>query len=114
MSSLNKLVRDRDIKHNTLRQLEATERARERKLICIQCRRSPDRQAYSIRWLAANPLPRRYCGKRCAWSGPEDRSADHKRWHISLHISANMPRFDAFTLAFTCPDCAGRLVEVVI
>jgi hypothetical protein len=114
MSSLTKLVRDRDKLHNTPRQLEVTERARERKLICIICRRSPNREQYRARWLAANPLPRRYCGKRCSWmpSSPAGNSPDHKRWHISLYVSANMPSFEAFTLAFKCPDCGGQLVSV--
>lgn len=40
MSSLNKLVRERDSKNNSARQLEVTARPAETKRICIACRRA--------------------------------------------------------------------------
>lgn len=112
MSSLNRLVRERDQRNNSARQLEVTERPRERKLICIACRRSPDREAYRARWLAANPLPRRYCQTRCYVKSTFTDRADHKRWHLELYVSANMPSFEAGALKGKCPDCGAALVSV--
>lgn len=52
MSSLNKLVRERDNRMNSARQLDVTMRLPETKRICVQCRRVPDVRAMESAWKA--------------------------------------------------------------
>lgn len=52
MSSLNKLVRDRDNRMNSARQLDVTVRPPETKHICVQCRRVPNTDAMEAAWKA--------------------------------------------------------------
>lgn len=108
----HKLVRDYDRAHCSERVLEITDRPAQTTLICLECRRVPDRAAYRDRWLKAHPLPRRWCQTLCYASNSFSDRADHKRWHLELHVSNNMPRFETYALAFKCPDCGGTLVSV--
>jgi hypothetical protein len=110
--TLREGVLARDRRFNNDRQMKVTSRDTATTLICASCRRVPDPEAYRARWLAAHPLPRRYCGTRCGGRTSFTDRADHKRWHVELYVSANMPRFEAFTLNFKCPDCQGRLESV--
>lgn len=68
MSSLKKLVRDRDAKNNSARQLEVTARPTETKRICISCRRVPDALALKLAWNATY----RYATPRKPWPGVGD------------------------------------------
>lgn len=68
MSSLKKLVRDRDAKNNSARQLEVTARPTETKWICISCRRVPDSLALKLAWNATY----RYATPRTPWPGVGD------------------------------------------
>lgn len=110
--SLRRRVLARDRRYNSDRQLEVTARKTATTLICIACRRVPDREAYRARWLKAHPLPRRWCRTLCYAASSFTDRADHKRWHLDLYVSNNMPRFEACALKGKCPDCGGRLVEV--
>lgn len=82
MTALSKLVRDRDLKHNTPRQLEVTARPTESKSICLACRRVPDVHAMRMDWYQKNRTDWGYQKK--PWPG----------------------------VGTKCPDCGGRLVEV--
>lgn len=112
----NRLVTAVDRARSSPRLLEVTSREVEKKLICIACRRVPDREAYRARWVKAHPLPRRWCRTALHTKGPYapfiDRPTDHKRWHLESYVNDNMPAFEAYALAFKCPDCGGRLHEV--
>lgn len=112
MDTLRRQIRAYDLLRNTPRQMEVTSREPATTLICRECHRVPDREAYQTRWLKEHPLPRQYCANRCGARNSFTDRADHKRWHMDLYISANMPEFEAFALNFKCPDCGGRLESV--
>lgn len=83
MDSLRKRVLAYDRQRNTERQIEVTERPTACKLICLECRKSPNSLALLNAWEKAHPAP--WLGKRPRWPGLQGK----------------------------CPECSGRLVEVV-
>ena len=82
MDSLKRRVRERDLKHNTDRQMRATERDVETKRICLECRRVPDALAMRMDWYQKNRDEWGY--QKVPWPGVGD----------------------------VCPACGGKLIEV--
>lgn len=113
MDSLRKRVLEYDRLRNTNYQMQVTTRATEARLICFDCRQTPDRQSYRQKWLEAHPMPRRICRKECGARNSWNDQPSHKRWHEDLYVSAHMPTFEALKLARKCQFCSGQLVEVV-
>lgn len=101
MTSLNRLVRERDLKHNSSRQLEVTERPRETKRICVLCRKIPVYAQYRAKWLAANPRP-----ALMPMDFPRSR---YWEWGDDLWCARLMPEF---LLTKECPECGADLVSV--
>lgn len=102
MSGLSKLVRDRDNRNNTPRQLDATARPAQTRRICIACRKPPNYSVYRAKWLTANPTPA---------SRPHDvpRSSTGRAWSEDLWCEWRMPPFE---LTKVCPECGGRLETI--
>lgn len=102
MSSLNRLVRDRDQRLNTPMQLDVTARPSHTTRICIACRKTPSRAKYRANWLSANPTP----DKR-----PIDipMSPTGRAWSEDLWCEWRMPEF---LLTKECPECGADLVSV--